>query len=103
MKTYEIPKDADAAAVLKTLTKAIDGLIKVTPVELFNTQKKDHFFQRVNCFAQMCKIILQARSKSMPVCVQYEGTDFFHASYLEVQLVDRKNTIVYAATTLDDN
>lgn len=103
MNSYYIPKDTTNAALIDVLKKAVSGLVKASAVELYSPQKKDHFFQRVNGFVALSTKMLELRTKQMPVSLLWDGTSIFNARYIELQLVDSKDTIVYAAATLEDN
>ncbi len=103
MNSYDITPTITNASILATLTKTVDGFVKRVAVDLYTQQKKEHFFQRVNSFIALSKVIVQCRSKQMNLCLLWDGNDIFNAHYIELQLVDRKNTIVYAAATLEDN
>lgn len=101
MKHHIVSKDAQDCDVVAQLIKASEYIIKSIPSAFFSGAAKDHMVRRLNIFLEVASALVRARSASTQVCVLFEGESFFQATYLEVQLVDRKNTIVYASTTLD--
>ena len=103
MKQYVVSPDADKAQVILELTKAANNYMNSLPLRMYNKQRQEHLLKRMEVFLGMVKELVAASSKSMPLSVQYNGDSFYAASYIEVQLVDKKNTIVYAAVVLDDN
>lgn len=102
MKTHLVSKDADDCDVVAQLIKASEHLIKSIPSAFFSGPAKDHMVRRLNTFLEVSTSLVRARSTTTQVCILFEGNSFFEPTYLEVQLVDRKNTTVYAAATLDN-
>lgn len=103
MKQYVVSPEADKAAIITEITNAAQQCINLIPMAMYAKPRKEHLLKRLQVFLAVAKELVAASNKTMQICIQYQGESFYLAHYLEVQLVDKKNTIVYAAAVLDDN
>ena len=103
MKQYIVSPDADKAEIVTEITSAAHQCINAIPMAMYAKPRKEHLLKRLEVFLAVAKELVAASNKTMQICIQYQGESFYTAHYLEVQLVDKKNTIVYAAVVLDDN
>lgn len=101
MKSYLPAKTTCGADIMDEVVKAAEALVNNVPVALLAAGRNKHLVQRLSAFLDVARVLIDSRSPTMLLCINYEGESLQKATFLEVQLVDKKNTIVYSATTLD--